>query len=157
MYRVQIEVAKHQSGRIHLERESYTKAEGCRLFSGTKRLVATIEADIASRRRTQRTRAQADRQPTSGQWDLVCAVVRGMQHNIHQRFQEWQRSGVFEQLGGSLSSFMNDGEVLSGLGKLSIASRVQRHWAAHRRVKVQWTVPGVAAKSISWSMTVERP
>ena len=39
MYRVQIEVTTQQSERIHLERESYSKAEECRLFSGAKRVV----------------------------------------------------------------------------------------------------------------------
>ena len=35
MYRVQIEVTTRQSGRLHLERESYTKAKESRLFSST--------------------------------------------------------------------------------------------------------------------------
>ena len=52
MYRVQIEVTTQQSERIHLERESYSKAEECRLLSGAKRVVATLEADFAARRKT---------------------------------------------------------------------------------------------------------
>ncbi len=61
MYRVQIEVTKHQSERIHLERESYTKTEECRLFSRTTPIVAAIETDLAQRARAQRTRSQASR------------------------------------------------------------------------------------------------
>src|SRR5690348_5510032 len=76
MYRVQIEVTTQQSERIHLERESYSKAEECRLFSGAKRVVATLEADLAARRKIQRTWTQARRESTRYQWDLVCAVDR---------------------------------------------------------------------------------
>src|SRR5260370_40580441 len=42
MYRVQIEVTTQQSGRIHLERESYRKAEECRLLSSAAPIVATV-------------------------------------------------------------------------------------------------------------------
>src|SRR5260221_8755052 len=58
MYRVQIEAAKPQIERIHLERESYTKARECRLFSGATSAVATTAKHIAVRSRVQRARAQ---------------------------------------------------------------------------------------------------
>ena len=74
MYRVQIEVAKHQSGRIHLERESYSKAEECRLFSSTRSIVATIEANTAAGRKTDWARTQASGKPAGGQWDMVRTV-----------------------------------------------------------------------------------
>src|SRR5215813_888702 len=74
MYRVQIEVTTQQSERTHLERESYPKAEACRLFCSATPVVATIEADFAERRSAQRTRTQESRKSTGGQWDLVRAV-----------------------------------------------------------------------------------
>ena len=74
MYRVQIEVTTQQSERIHLERESYSKAKECRLFSGARAIVARIEADTAARRNAKRTRTQASGQPPGHQRDMVCAV-----------------------------------------------------------------------------------
>ena len=47
MYRVQIEVTTQQSGRIHLERESYRKTKECRLFSSTTPAVATVATAFA--------------------------------------------------------------------------------------------------------------
>ena len=76
MYHVQIEVTTQQSERIHLERESYRKAEECRLFSRTASAVATIEADIAARRNTEKTGTQTSRSTTGHQWDMVCVVDR---------------------------------------------------------------------------------
>src|SRR5262245_43842558 len=74
MYHVQIEVAKQQSGRIHLGRESYRKAKDCRLLSGAARVVATAETALAKGARTERARAQTSRPSTGHQRDLVCAV-----------------------------------------------------------------------------------
>ena len=74
MYRVQIEVTTQQSERIHLGRESYTKAEECRLFSGATPIVATVEADTAARRHTHRARAQTGGKPARREWDMVCDV-----------------------------------------------------------------------------------
>ncbi len=56
MYRVQIEVAKHQNERIHLERESYTKTEASRLFSSVAPIVAAVATDTAVGGKTQRAR-----------------------------------------------------------------------------------------------------
>ena len=75
-YRVQIEVTTQQSGRIHLDRESYTKAEECRLFSSATPVVATVETDIAARGSAQRTRPQTGGKPSRGEWDMVCDVDR---------------------------------------------------------------------------------
>jgi hypothetical protein len=74
MYRVQIEVTTQQSGRIHLERESYTKAKECRLFSSAAPAVATVEANIAARERADRSRTQTGGKPTRGGQDMVCDV-----------------------------------------------------------------------------------
>jgi len=59
MYRVQIEVAKPQIERIHLEQESYTKTESCRLFSGATSIVATVATHIAEGASAKRARAKA--------------------------------------------------------------------------------------------------
>ena len=76
MYRVQIEVTTQQSGRIHLERESYRKTEECRLFSSTTPTVATLEADTATGRNTEKTGTQTRRESTGREWDMVCHVDR---------------------------------------------------------------------------------
>ena len=76
MYHVQIEVAKQQSGRIHLYRESYRKAKECRLFSRTASAVATLEAYLAAGENTEKTGTQTGRSATCHQWDMVCAVDR---------------------------------------------------------------------------------
>src|SRR5579871_5541665 len=89
MYRVQIEVTTPQSERIHLEQESYSKAEACRLFSSTRRVVATVEVDTAARRSTPRARPQASGKSTER--DMVCAVdglpVEGRASGVVRRVQ----------------------------------------------------------------------
>src|SRR5579859_1482982 len=76
MYRVQIEVAKRQAERVHLERESYPKTKGSGLFSSATSAVATIEKTFAQRGGRQGAGTKASREPTGHQWDMVCAVDR---------------------------------------------------------------------------------
>ncbi|HLY24823.1 MAG TPA: hypothetical protein VKQ72_00695 [Aggregatilineales bacterium] len=59
MYRVQIEVAKRQAERIHLERESYPKTKASGLFSSATSAVATLEVTFASRGEIQGAGTQA--------------------------------------------------------------------------------------------------
>jgi hypothetical protein len=61
MYRVQIEIAKSQAERIHLERESYRKAKKCGLFSCTAWAVATTAAHLAENTSGQATGTEAGR------------------------------------------------------------------------------------------------
>ena len=96
---------------------------------------------------------------TGCQWKAVPKSLFGVcSSTLHNRFQEWQRMGLFAQRScGLWRSSMPASATSYGTGSRLTASPVRPPWVGHKQGKTRQIVAKRAVKSTCWLMNEVHP